>query len=292
MSFLDRLSVELAAVGIVGAQRHRILAEVHDHLACDSQAALGEPREIAERFADELGTGRARRAALTAFAALAVAGVLYVAVFVSAGAAGPRASSVYAEGPLIGYLTAGLVLLCPQLAFVAGGLGVVRAFRGRRQDVLPRSEAVVLLRRAGVGICAGLATMAGLAIVSVEFTGELASWWTTFALVASAAGAATLAAATPALISSRRLLPISAGEAADIFDDLGRSVPTPLRGRPWAFALGVAAAVAAVTALAGAAAADGIDGALRGAAEALACLAGFGLLGRYLSLRQDPVSER
>jgi hypothetical protein len=292
MSFLDQLSVELAAVGIVGAQRKRILAEVGDHLACDPQATLGEPREIAQRFADELGTGRARRAAVTAFAALAIAGVLYAAVFLSAGAAGPHASSVYAEGPLVGYLTAGLVLLCPQLAFVAGGLGAVRVFRGRREEVLRRSEAVVLLRRAGVGTCAGLATTAGLAIVAVEFTGELASWWTTFALVASAAGAVTLATAIPALISGRRVLPVSAGEAGDIFDDLGRFAPTPLRGRPWVFALGVAIAVAAAITVAGVAAADGIDGALRGVTEAIACLAGFVLLGRYLSLRGEPVPER
>jgi hypothetical protein len=52
------------------------------------------------------------------------------------------------------------------------------------------------------------------------------------------------------------------------------------------FAILVALALALVVFAPGVAADDGYDAAIRGAAEALACLAGFALLGRYLGLRQ------
>jgi VIT1/CCC1 family predicted Fe2+/Mn2+ transporter len=71
----------------------------------------------------------------------------------------------------------------------------------------------------------------------------------------------------------------------DIFDDLGLFVPAPLRGRPWAFAVVVAVAVALLITAAGVVADDPYDGALRGVADGLACLVGFALLGRYLGLR-------
>jgi hypothetical protein len=58
-----------------------------------------------------------------------------------------------------------------------------------------------------------------------------------------------------------------------------------LQRRPWRFALLFAGALAAAIAIAGVAAGDPYDGVLRGLADAGACLAGFGLLGRFLSLR-------
>jgi hypothetical protein len=61
-------------------------------------------------------------------------------------------------------------------------------------------------------------------------------------------------------------------------------VPESLRPTPWRFALLVAFALAAAITAAGLAAGDPYDGALRGLAEAAACLAGFGLLGPYLGL--------
>ena len=61
--------------------------------------------------------------------------------------------------------------------------------------------------------------------------------------------------------------------------------PPPLRGRPWRFAIVVAAALGAVLVIAGIQASDGYDGALRGLLEASACLGGFALLGRYLGIR-------
>jgi hypothetical protein len=68
---IKELGRELAAVGIRGRRRDRILAEFADHLACDPQAQLGEPRDLARQFADELATDSARRAAFATFGALA-----------------------------------------------------------------------------------------------------------------------------------------------------------------------------------------------------------------------------
>ncbi|HEY2316874.1 MAG TPA: hypothetical protein VGH67_01130 [Solirubrobacteraceae bacterium] len=62
--FQSQLNGELTAVGITGRLRRRILDEFADHLACDPQASLGDPRALARQFADEVGTTRAMRAAL------------------------------------------------------------------------------------------------------------------------------------------------------------------------------------------------------------------------------------
>jgi hypothetical protein len=67
-----------------------------------------------------------------------------------------------------------------------------------------------------------------------------------------------------------------------VFDDLGL---IGYRARPWRFALLVAGLAGLGVWVAGIAGADPIDGFIRGVFEALACLGGFALLGRYLSLR-------
>ena len=42
--YAQTLRSELGAAGITGSRRDRIVAEIEDHLACDSQADLGIPR--------------------------------------------------------------------------------------------------------------------------------------------------------------------------------------------------------------------------------------------------------
>ena len=84
--FQTRLGEELGRVGIRGRLRGRILAEYADHLACDPEAQVGEPRALAQQFADELGSARARRAAVTASGALALAGILFGLAFVTSDA--------------------------------------------------------------------------------------------------------------------------------------------------------------------------------------------------------------
>jgi hypothetical protein len=286
MMYLDELSQQLTAVGIRGRLRRRIVAEIADHLACDPQAELGGPRELARGFADELGTSYARRAGYRVFIALAIAGTLFAGAFLAARVAGPGFAHVHARSALLGDIAVAVMVLFSQLAFVAGCLAALRVFRHRRERVVSAAEAGMIARRAAVALGAGCATMAGLALGALELQSGVAGWWTTLALYASAAGASALLVATPSLLASLRVRPTAAGAAGDLFDDLGRLTPKPLRGRPWALALAVAAALAAGVAFAGFVQGDGPDGVVRGVADALACLTGFTVLGRYLGLRQ------
>jgi hypothetical protein len=80
-----------------------------------------------------------------------------------------------------------------------------------------------------------------------------------------------------------RLRPLIAGQAGDVFDDLGVD---RLRTDPWRFARRVALGVGLAVWLAGIAQADPLDGLLRGVFEGFACLAGFAVLGSYLGLRR------
>ena len=100
MTYREQLAQQLAAVGITGRLRTRILAEVEDHLACDPDAQLGEPAALARRFRDELGTRRALSAAFSAFRALAVAGLLFAAAVLAVPHAGGFASVQKGESGL------------------------------------------------------------------------------------------------------------------------------------------------------------------------------------------------
>ena len=287
MSYVRELCAELERVEVSRRLRRRILAEISDHLTCDPDAALGRPVELACRFADELGTRRARRAALETFVALAIAGASFAAAFLTAGLADPYAT-VDASSGLLGNLGIALVLAAPQLALVAGSLAALRAFRYRHDPIIARSEAVVIGRRSAVGLAAGLASMTGLVLVALELQRRPAGWSTTLTLSGAVIGACALAIATPAVWSAWRLRPVACGRAGDIFDDLGGLVPSGLRGHSWRLAAVIAGTIALIITLAGLAQSDGIDGALRGSADGLACLAGFALLGRCLGLRRVP----
>jgi hypothetical protein len=285
MNYLCELSGELARVGVSGRLRRRILAEIADHLACDPDADLGRPADLARQFADELGTRRARRAAFETFTALAIAGLPFAVSFLTSGSAGPNATRVYASSAVLGYLGTFLVLLAPQLALVTGSLAAVRAFRCRGQRIIARSEATIIARRSTVALASGLASMAGLALIAIEFEGRLAGWWTSLTLGAAAVGLCAMAIATPGVLAALRLRPAGSGSTGDVFYDLDGLVPPRLRGRPWSLALIVAAILASLMTLAGVLVADAIDGALRGAAEALVCLVAFAVLGPCLGLR-------
>src|SRR5664280_598296 len=111
VAYLDALRDELTVAGIRGTRRERIVTEIADHLACDPAAQLGPPREIAHRFADELGTLNARRAAGRSFAALAIAGLLFGAAFAGSPAAAFGAAP--AGAPLLGRLARVVAVLAP-----------------------------------------------------------------------------------------------------------------------------------------------------------------------------------
>ncbi|HXD65338.1 MAG TPA: hypothetical protein VNV17_12015 [Solirubrobacteraceae bacterium] len=282
--FEARLGQELRRVGIHGRLRGRILAEYADHLACDPEAQLGEPGALARQFADEVGSTRARRAAVTAFAALALAGVLFAAAFVTSDAAFGAAPK---GGPVIGRIATGLAIVFSQVAFVAGMLAVLRWVQRRGSGVLPAAEATVIVRRAAVGVLSGIITMVSLGTIAIAYQSFLSGAWVTFTIAAAAVGTAGLLAALPSIWEAARLRPVAGGDAGDIFSDLGdyaTLVPPPLRGRPWRCAAVLSVAVAVVITLVAVPAQDAFDGAARGLADALLCLAGFATLGRYLGL--------
>jgi hypothetical protein len=283
MSWLDELARELANVGIRGRLRRRILAELDDHLHCEpgSEAALGSPAEIAARFADELGTAGARRASAVAFAALALAGALFAAVFLTIALAGP-APDVF-EGAVPGAALAlqAVIVLAPQVAFVAGAMGAWRAFRLRREPVLPAEEIRVLNRRSAVALVGALAALLALGLYAVDYRGELAGWWVTLAVAASVVSIVVLVVASLALVRTFRLRPAAPGEAGDLYADL----PLLPRLTPWRLAGAVAALLGLVVTAAAAAQGDPFDGLPNGMAEAAAVLIGFAVLAGPLGLR-------
>jgi hypothetical protein len=271
MTYVEALAVELAAVGIRGRLRRRILAEAAAHLAEAPEAEFGEPKLLAARFADELGTQRAQRAVAVGFAALAVTGIFYAATLQLTFDAHFRAGITDGRNEAFGFVAGVAVLVLPQVAFAAGAAAVLRAFRLRRAVAIPAAEAVVLLRRTAVALAAATASLAALALFAYEFAGRLADWWTTTAYEGSAATTCVLGGAACACIRAARLRPVAAGAAGGLDADLG------LRVAPWRLALIVAAATGLAVTI--------MNGPVQGAGEAAAALAGYAALGRYLALR-------
>ena len=279
--YLESLSAELAQVGLGRGLRRRIVTEFADHLESDPDADLGAPATLARQFADELGTARARSAAFRSFGALALAGTLFAATMLLTAALGGVGRANLSR-PVT------LLLLCciiaAQVSFVAGGLGFLRAYRLRGQSVIPQAEAVVLRRRAAVGLATGALTLVALPTLALAAPHVMSASWRVAAWATAGVGLVAILVAAPAAVAAARVSPVAGGGAGDLFGDLGPLVPEPLRAGPWRFAFAVALALGAVIAIAGAGADDPYDGALRGLVEAIAVLAGFGLLGPYLGL--------
>jgi hypothetical protein len=279
--YLGELARELGTVGIRGRLRRRILAESKDHLRSGANGVerFGAPAEVANAFAAELGARAARRSALGAFAALGVAGAVYAVSFVGAAFAHRSPPDTW---PGAAFPAFALVIIAPQVAFVAGALALVRSIR-RRGSVLPTAELRVINRRTGVALLAGFATMAALALLAFELRSLADGWWVDFTLVGAGAASVLIALAAIPATGAARLRPRIAGEAGDVFDDIGLG---GYRDDPWRFARRVAVGVGCVVWLTGIVQGDPLDGAVRGLAEALACLAGFFALGRFLGLRR------
>jgi len=172
------------------------------------------------------------------------------------------------------------VIIAPQVSFVAGSLALVRSLR-RREVVLPSAELKVINRRTGVALLFGVVTMVALAVLGLELRNDSAGWWVASTLVGAAIATPLLVlAALPAAVAGR-LKPRVAGDSGDLFDDLGF-----VRMDPWRFAGLVAVGLGLVVFLVAAVQGDPFDGAVNGTAEAIACLAGFAALSRYLGLRR------
>jgi hypothetical protein len=153
VSFLAELRSALATNRIRGALADRIVAELADHLACDPDARLGSPTEIAERFAAELRVVRTRRATLVTFAALAVCAIEVIVV-------GSARAGQAGGSPLAGLG----IFAFGQIAFVAGMLALIRTVRGGTTGDLRLAQ-----RRALIAVIAGAATCACVAVQTTPF---------------------------------------------------------------------------------------------------------------------------
>jgi hypothetical protein len=282
VTYVDELSRELAAHGIRGRRRRRILLETNDHLRSDAGAEerFGSAREVANAFAAELGAQATRRAAVSGFAALGVAGAVYAASFASLTFASPPSETIE---PMLGALAFAAMIVAPQVSFVAGALALLRALRRRRERVIPTQELVVIRRRTGVALFFGLVTMGALSLYGYEFRSALAGWWLTLTYVSTAGGSILLALAALPAVAAARARPEIAGDAGDVFADVGRQ---RLGDDPWRFARVVAFAAGLLVWLAALVQGDPLDGLIQGVFEGLACLGGFAVLGRYLGLRR------
>ena len=269
---IDELDRELAACGVPAHRRRRIRVELEDHLACDPSADLGDPRELARQFADELGTAYARRAGFAAFLLLVPFGLLFGALFAFAAvytASGPPALKI-------------ALVVGVQLAFVGGTLALLRAWRLRRLVAIPAAEARILLRRAGLAVGGAAVTVAALGLLvsgyyAVVQWSLLSLAWITFGV-----GCAAVVLGGAVIGRAFRLLPLAEGESGDLSFDLG------VDADPWQLALVIAGGVAFCIALAGVVQSDPLDGLVRALGDGSLCLAGFAVLGRPLGLRRQP----
>jgi hypothetical protein len=281
VSWLEELRTELASVPMPARRRARIQAELEDHLRCDPTAVerLGDPREVARGFADEVGTALSRRAAVGVFVALAPLGLLFGALFALVGALNVVVAHRMA-------VDLGLIL-GTQVAFVGGTLALLRAWRLRRARVVPAGQAAVLLRRGALGLGGGIVTVAAVAAGASQAPADVAAWFAPLAYATAGVGAITLTGAGVALAQAARLRPATTGAAGgDLASDLGPLVPRALRDDPWRLALAIATGAAVCIAAAGIVQGDPLDGVVRAVADGALCLAGFALLGRWLGLRR------
>jgi hypothetical protein len=289
--FVTSLADELRAVGIRGRLRERIVAEYEDHLRCDPNAQLGTPAELARDFADELGTSNVRRGSVAGFAALSVAGIAFAVVVIDALTFHAFRSTELDWKP-VGLIGFAIVALGSQIALATGTLAILRTFWHRRERVVSRTEATLVVRRNAVALACALATMVGLGLMAIGIRDHNSSvpGWRTLAGIAAGVGAIALIAAAPFVLRAARVRPMGDGARGDVLDDLGPFVPAWLRGRPWRFAVMFAAATGIAVALAGVAAGDPFDGILRGIVEAFACLTGFAALGPFIGLTPVPAT--
>ena len=296
MTWLHELADELAARGITGRERRRILLELRDHIDCEPgcEARLGDPGALAAGFADELATDCARRCAFDVFGALALAAVALLVSQLAIGRAGGYPGFSHGLSLALFVPAAPGMFIAPQVALVAGTLAALRAARRRRARTLPAAELALIRRRAWVGLGAGIATVAGLELYVADFSSVLPGWW--LALVgglAAVAGAALLVASVR-LARAGAIVTRTGGCAGDVFDDLPAIRWSWLRAHPWRLGIIASLIVAvAMTLLGWHAEHSLIEGVERGVLEGLAAATGFALLGTAIGVfTADPNTRR
>jgi hypothetical protein len=295
--YLRRLEEALAAAGVRGRVAARVRAEARDHLLelaaqhgeWEATARFGDADALARTIAADLATSRTRRATYAAFAVLVLTGGGYIGsiALVQLGGGWPDIAAG-AVAPLGVLASVGIVLL-PQVAFVAGCLALLRAFRLRGDRTIGAAELAVMRARAAVAIGAGLLTVASWALWAVEFRAAISTSRVLFAL--SIGLALVLAAGVVGLVRSAQPRAAATGASADVFEDLAPIFRVgPLRGlpaHPWQFAALAAAALGLVSFVVGwLDEGDPAGGVARGGFEAIAVLVCFAALGRLLALRR------
>lgn len=287
MNWLDTLSAELGARRVPRRERARILAELRDHIECEPgcEERLGDPRELAIGFADELATFRARLSAFQTFGALAlVAAALILSQLVIASAGGYPG---FANGisPLLFFPALLGMVFAPQVALVAGSLAALRSVRLRHAQRLPAAQIDLIGSRARVGVLAGFVTVGGLVLYLVDFSLRLPGWYIGLVGGLAAVAGAVLYAASRSVSRSRAIVSASLGAAGDVYEDVPVIGWRWLRRRPWrlgaAGSLLVAVAVTVFTAHAERSLQEGLE---RGVVEGFAAALGFALLGRTVGL--------
>lgn len=291
MNYVDSLEGELAAAGIPARRRARIVAEFSDHLFENPEAKLGEPRELARQFADELGTRLARGTAYRAFAALAVAAIVLVAMFFNGGRTwgGWVGYGHYPVSDYFPWWWVPMMLVCfisAQVALASGGLALLRASRLRRVPVMTAADAAILNRRAAVGLVCGAITMTVLPVTHFVIGIDLSAGWNTVAATVGPALIVLLLAMLPDVLRAARLRPTREGTAGDLTADLGIDDP---RATPRRIVMLLSVVIVLVMVAIGARSDDLSDGILRGVFDGAACLVGFAVLGQYLGLRRSRV---
>lgn len=312
MNYLEEFDSELTRAGIPGRRRARILAEFADHLAEDPQAELGTPQELAREFADQMGTHLARVTAYRAFGVLALgAAVLVVMVFEGGRTWGGWVG--YGSHPLSGYMPSWWTPLLvfwfftAQLAFAAGSLALLRAWRLRHQTVISAADAAILNRRAALGLAAGSVTMLVLPATDLMLARPLvyrlpgggieraadqwhslfavteASWWGYMAIIGGPLLILAMVSMLPSVLAAARMRPRRAGSGGDLTLDLGVQA-APVTAQRLAVAL--SAAIVLVMLAIGIGSSDPLAGLARGVVDAAACMIGFTVLGTYLGLRR------
>lgn len=272
--YLRRFAEELERRGVVGRARLRVLAETEDHLRelageHGEDAAVtrfGESRLLARDIAAQLATTRTIRSTYATFAVLTVTAFAYIALL--AFVRGAKPDLFGGDHEALGVLASLGLLFVPQVAFVAGGLALLRALRRRGQGALSCHELDVMGRRSAVAITAGGLTIGFMILWGFEF-GHL-----TAALGLGLAAALPLGVVFAALVRASGPQAVATAPAEDLFDDLHLD---GLRPHAWLFALIVASA-AALAALA-------VEGPILAGLEFSAVLSGYVLLGRPLALR-------
>jgi hypothetical protein len=258
------------------------LAEFEDHLACDPEAKLGDPRQLAVEFSDQLATQGARRSGSLTFGALALTGLALVA----SQAAVPTYPGIFdGRAPILGVIAVLFIVVASQVALVAGSLSLLRALRMRRETVVPAAEVELLRRRTAVALGAGGVTAVGMILDAFNSTAQMPTWWT--ALTVSLAAIALLALAAATLDRSRTssIVVSQPGGAGGFEADLGPFARSML--------IGVLVVLGVLT-MATLAESSILEGAERALAEAVFFFSGLLLLGRMLGLRRhnQPSSDR